>query len=611
MLFIWRVNVRLFLSELKRCYAATQEGVESVRLIDTVFGNVVRGVNHMHVMKARDGTYEIFRNGLWEEGCKDKDVLDLVISDLHVLFGKFKTVEYQDIADQVVEEIVPMLVPPPLDQDAFRLKVAGCFLKYTRHAASKRLDFDLWGKILGPDGIMYDFNQQEFRAARPEDRLLRTTAEPLRDWDAPEELKSNIIKFSELLKVFFMRGGKTLDAPAEDEEGAVVNDIQALVSVGGDIRDMRRELRDIFNIIHDHPRSLQLRGMCNVLADDFEDPARRRIDEVCYFLRQDARVVASMPGLCGMLNLTGPKSGGKSYLAGRQFAFLGIENENYGKMTSGNYLTTKPPADPEKSRPIKNQFQGKKGIYFKEMPAQPLIPETVKDLLDPKDGHTEGRANHSQKGDQTSFPITFVLFAMSNTPVVVYKHGTEDTGMGGKLGEIQTQFELCDFPNAANPRQRQGDNDFATDTVMNKHGDEFFFWARAMYKTVTTDVCKGRHIVPEPASLKSHEEAAMGETTDVMLRIWLKKNLHECTPLESTPWSAIMEHISNTFGKVSKHVLTMCGVSEKFKGQYRPKKPLPCHDFLKYFCTTTNKIVPVKFVLHKDEQKFVYGEVSS
>jgi hypothetical protein len=577
-------------------------------LIDAVFGGVVKGINHMHVMKARDGTFEIFRNGLWEEGCKADDVLDLVVSDLHTLFGKFRTVDYQDLSHKVVNERVPKMVPPPLDQDAFRTKVASCFLKYARHAVNKKLDFDLWGKILGPDGIMYDFDQQEFRQARPEDRLLRTTAEPLHEWDAPEVLKTNIIKFSELLKVFFMKGGQTLDTELDEDGGVATVDIKALVSVGGEVRRLRLELRDLFAIIYDHPRSHQLRGMCKVLADDFLDPTTRRIDEVCYFLRQDARTVASMPGLCGMLNLTGPKSGGKSYLAGRQFAFLGLENENYGKMTSGNYLTTKPPADPEKSRPVKNQFQGKKGIYFKEMPAQPLIPETVKDLLDPKDGHTEGRANNSQKKDQTSFPITFVLFAMSNTPVVVYKHGTEDTGMGGKLGEIQTQFELSDMPNAANPRQRQGDNDFATETVMNKHGDEFFFWARAMHKTITTDVCKGRHIVPEPASLKSHEEESMGETTDVLLRTWMQKNLQVCTALEATPWTTVMDLIFEAFGKVSKHVLVVCGVSDKFKGQYRPKSPAPSHDYLKYFCATTNKLVPVKYILNKTEAKYSYPE---
>mmetsp|Transcript_20464 Transcript_20464/g.32627 ORF Transcript_20464/g.32627 Transcript_20464/m.32627 type:complete len:146 (-) Transcript_20464:10-447(-) len=129
-----------------------------------------------------------------------------------------------------------------------------------------------------------------------------------------------------------------------------------------------------------------------------------------------------------------------------------------------------------------------------------------------------------------------------------------------------------------------------------------------MYKTVTTDVCKGRHIVPEPASLKSHEEESMGETTDVLLRTWMQKNLQVCTALEATPWTTVMELIFEAFGKVSKHVLVVCGVSEKFKGQYRPKSPAPSHDFLKYFCTTTNKLVPVKYILNKTEGKYSYPD---
>ena len=116
-----------------------------------------------------------------------------------------------------------------------------------------------------------------------------------------------------------------------------------------------------------------------------------------------------------------------------------------------------------------------------------------------------------------------------------------------------------------------------------------------MYKTLGPDICKGRHIVPEPASLKKHEEETMGEATDVLVKAWMKDSLKECTPAEATPWTELMTIIQSSFGTVSKHVMTECNIAPKFKGQYRPSKGVS-HDYLKVYNAETKKSSPVKYV---------------
>ena len=90
----------------------------------------------------------------------------------------------------------------------------------------------------GANGIVYNFVTDEFGPAKPEDRLLRTTEQPLRDWTAPEDLKKAIKNFSELLKEFFLKGGQTLDiAPNGDSEACAGNGVLNMVSEGGARRE--------------------------------------------------------------------------------------------------------------------------------------------------------------------------------------------------------------------------------------------------------------------------------------------------------------------------------------------------------------------------------------
>ncbi|CAE8620331.1 unnamed protein product [Polarella glacialis] len=482
-----------------------------------------------------------------------------------------------------VHEDILRNLPKPMQVGTFLKRVADAFCLYMPVAEHQPLDSEnLWRNILGADGLLYDFIKGEYRQATAEDRMLKTTRNPVREWDARQTVKDDSNQFCKTLCDFFRLGGKSLTAdPANTTEDIKVS-------------EMRKGLRVTFESIYKASESKMLKGLCKVMASDFEDADLRGIDEVVYFLRQDARVFSSHPSIVGMINLTGPRNGGKSYMAQRQHAFLGLELKNYGHMIMGVYLTSKPSNDPNKPMALKNQFKGKKGLYFKEMPNELLIPETVKDLLDARDGHTSGRANNSRENDKTTFAITFVLFGMSNSPVEMFRKGSEETGIGGKRGEVHTCYFMADSPRKGDPRERQADSLFATATMKGVRNDEFWFWCRAMYQTLDSSICISRHIIPLPASIAIHEEEAMGDTTEIRLTKWLANTFVFCNACDAIEWSDAMEKLTGMFGKVDKHTLTSCGISSKNKGQYRPMTGNHKH-YLKLYNKSTEKLEPVKY----------------
>ena len=77
-----------------------------------------------------------------------------------------------------------------------------------------------------------------------------------------------------------------------------------------------------------------IRGLSNVLAKDVTD-----INDCVFVLRNDARILASIPRLVGMTVYTGPKNGGKSFINMRLVNFLGDGPDYLAQQFKGNYLS--------------------------------------------------------------------------------------------------------------------------------------------------------------------------------------------------------------------------------------------------------------------------------
>ena len=135
-------------------------------------------------------------------------------------------------------------------------------------------------------------------------------------------------------------------------------------------------------------------------------------------------VLASMQYLIGMNVYTGPRNGGKSFINMRLLNFLGDGPQYLGKQVGGKYLCSKLRDDANASLPVTAQFRSKKFVSFKEIPALPIEPETLKNSLDPQDGNMDARHNNNKPGEITGFPISFVMSGCSNSSVQVMPPAT-------------------------------------------------------------------------------------------------------------------------------------------------------------------------------------------
>jgi hypothetical protein len=111
----------------------------------------------------------------------------------------------------------------------------------------------------------------------------------------------------------------------------------------------------------------------------------------------DSRIVSGKTGFAEAYALTGPPSGGKSFIALRHLRFLGQKAENLVQPLPASYFLTPPPQNAEGARPVTAACRGAKLVVPKEMPVKPIVAEALKGILDPRDVDVSARQNHASR----------------------------------------------------------------------------------------------------------------------------------------------------------------------------------------------------------------------
>jgi hypothetical protein len=193
----WEVHsqmpTKVYMAKLTEVLAAMASSPARVRAIDTVVGDVLQGRQDMSACRGEGGIgYEVFMEGRWSTALDTSGLALYTRGELASLFGTY-------YVDNNGNEIIK---PPgePMQTDQYISKVCDCMIRYLPAADMRPLDYDMWNKLLFKNRLVFDFLTDEFRAARPEDRLLRTTNHDYVDWDAPQSLKDMIAQFALHLK---------------------------------------------------------------------------------------------------------------------------------------------------------------------------------------------------------------------------------------------------------------------------------------------------------------------------------------------------------------------------------------------------------------------------
>ena len=155
---------------------------------------------------------------------------------------------------------------------------------------------------------------------------------------------------------------------------------------------------------------------------------------------------------------------------------LGEGSEHYTAALPSSYFVTPPRGDSEASRPVTNCCMGSKIVIPKETPVKPIVPESVKSILDARDVPVSARANSSQRRDRNSFTVTWTIVIQSQGEI---ESATEaDTGFYDKIAEIKPPFEfIAEHLIEDNTKQKAADRDLADKLDAGEFSGEIFFGA--------------------------------------------------------------------------------------------------------------------------------------
>jgi hypothetical protein len=532
-----------WLAKWRQCMQALFKGPAKCRAIDTVFGAVVRCSCSINIRKTGGGRFELFQNGFWRKDCDGRELKEFVAAELLALF------HYSEGTAHPRE---------PLQEDAFVSKVVTCVLDYMPHIREydmDALDNKSHLKLLDSEGMLYDWANSTFRKQQAEDRLYRKMPRPFAFLPDSEQEKVN--SFCEELKMYFKAGGKSLQSPDEEDADDFTENPT--------LRDRRLALAATFDNFLTNDHHLLIKALWNI----FENR-----DEVIFLLRVFSRTLSGTIAFAELYALTGPPSGGKSFVVMLLNTFLGQGNAHLVAPLPANYFTSPPRDDAEASKAILSSCQGAKMITPKEQPAKAVNPTSIKMLLDGKDTNVSGRANHSLRSEESSFPITWTIFMQSQGSIST-SFNENDTGLEGKIVELQPPFQFCDQESydRTNTRHRLGDRSMAEKCLAGDFNAALFTWSMGMFTTLSSDICTNRNIIPWPASALTAQQEALGDTLKVKVLSWMQDSLEACPRQEASDFKDVKRACAAFFAcqgsKIDESMFTAVGLGLRAKNDCR------------------------------------------
>ena len=301
-----------------------------------------------------------------------------------------------------------------------------------------------------------------------------------------------------------------------------------------------------------------------------------------YVLRIDSRIVSGKTGFAEAYALTGPPSGGKSFIALRHLRFLGQKAENLVQPLPTSYFVTPPPPNAEGSRPVTAACRGAKLVVPKEMPVKPIVAESLKGILDPRDVDVSARSNFSKAREQTCFEITWSILIQSQGALHIAADDN-DCGIMDKLVELRPPFEFVSpdewvAKKGVNTRLRPADKDLLDATDRGDLNGEMFFHSTIWYDLLDEKCCPHRTIQPKPPSALAVVEENKVEDKVERIKVWITTNLVECSEKDATGVKEVHAALKDALGAVEPSLRTACGFST---GQYRRGPKSGHHDFYK------------------------------
>ena len=153
------------------------------------------------------------------------------------------------------------------------------------------------------------------------------------------------------------------------------------------------------------------------------------------------------------------------------------------------------------------------------------------------------------------------------------------------MHELATSYLLVSHPDPNNFRERLCDPSVPVRSRAGEFDGELFWWARAMYQTISNDVCKSRHMTPLPPSIAQKQDELEEASAADRVNEWFAKFTVPCPQTEASEWKLVKAACEDALGKIDGTVRAECGKDQKHQGRIRKTR------------TTDEKY----FALHPDE----------
>jgi len=476
------------------CRKALKAGPRNARERTTYFMKCVYSVLHDSVKRTRkENTFQLFdvETHSWITGSRDR--FQRWVQD--ILFAMF----HHPAADG--EEPLP-----PLGQGEFTRSILHDLSSYLPMAGDDNFDGEgMRHKIQYADKRVKDYRTKEVRWAEPSDRARLHTNAPYVDLEAPEQLKALWRTTVQLMIGFWQKGGTSFNvasAPSaasasadsippqtlerDNDAAAIVQNLQTLAS------------HDAFHLLA-------------ALKAQWTAPSGSDVagwDTVIYILRHLARAFSSHEHFTEMINMTGRRNSGKSYVVMLVSKFLGDGNMNYTGTLDKDYLSS-PPAKASSNadsgrNPALAQNRNKRFTVIPDSPNGYFRSDIMKPLVEQKGEKVQAAHNYAGADDDRDFHPTFLLWRVSNYELRVDGKDA-DPGVMDKVNELRVPVRFVASNPVASMDEILVEAGLEGKTLKGGFSACLDFLTTWLYDTLNESVCKDRHIRPKPKIVSDAE----------------------------------------------------------------------------------------------------------
>ena len=375
--------------------------------------------------------------------------------------------------------------PAPLGQGSFVRSILQDLAGHLPEELDDRFDGEhMRHKIHYANHLIKDYKTKEVRFAVASDRAVLTTARAYEEFLAPDKQQQEWKVIVQDLISFWEAGGTTLEC---DSPTAI---------------DIVRRLTALSQESDFH--------LLKALAAQWTRPSGSSAagwDLVIYILRHLARAFSCHEHFTEMVNVTGARGSGKSFLVGLVLRFLGDKCSNYSASLDKDYLTepmeVRGTSDSGRN-PALAKCRNKRFVVIPDSPDGSFRSDIMKPLLEQKGEMVQAAHNFAGADDDRDMHPTFLLWRVSNLELRTSENDS-DPGIMQKINELRVPvvFVAADAkPEADQVLLEKGLEAAMLSCKFNACLDFLTTW---LYDTLSEDVCLERNIVPKPGGVQEAE----------------------------------------------------------------------------------------------------------